>query len=126
MEWVVFALIAVIVVGFLFMRRSTLVGEPFAAEWIRKGAKVIDVRTESEYEQRHIPGAVNLPLDRLNDGILREVPGTEEVVLLHCAAGGRSAIGCRKLKKLGYKKAYNLGSIGRAERIVAAARTPAA
>lgn len=126
MDWIVIALIVTIVGGFLFVRRTTLVREESAVEWLRKGAKVIDVRTESEYSQKHVAGAINIPLDRLKDWIKREVPDKDQTLLLHCAAGGRSAIGCRIVKELGYSRAHNLGSFGRAERIAKAAAAPQA
>jgi rhodanese-related sulfurtransferase len=50
------------------------------------------------------------------------LPGREadksRVILLHCQSGMRSGLAKRKLNRLGYSKAYNLGSYDRAAQIV--------
>jgi len=45
------------------------------------------------------------------------------VLLLHCAAGVRSAMAMKALRGLGYKHAYNLGSYDRAASIAAASES---
>lgn len=58
-----------------------IVSAPQAEELIAGGAKIIDVRTEAAYAKGHIPGAVNLPWQRLNvseaDGIRNEFASDE-------------------------------------------------
>ncbi len=39
-----------------------------AWEWIEQGALVVDVRTPAEFQQKHIEGAVNIPLNELAKG----------------------------------------------------------
>jgi rhodanese-related sulfurtransferase len=46
------------------------------------------------------------------------VKDKSQVVLLHCQTGARSNEACRRLKALGYAKAFNLGSYERAAQIV--------
>ncbi|WP_225823873.1 rhodanese-like domain-containing protein [Streptomyces naphthomycinicus] len=59
---------------------------------------VIDVRTPGEYATGHLPGAHNIPLDRLDEAAdalknaARRTP-----LLLVCASGARSAKGCAEL-----------------------------
>jgi glyoxylase-like metal-dependent hydrolase (beta-lactamase superfamily II)/rhodanese-related sulfurtransferase len=60
---------------------------------------VIDVRAPREYAEGHIPGSLNLPLNRLAER-LAEIPAGREVVV-HCQAGYRSAIAASLLRSLG-------------------------
>jgi phage shock protein E len=105
---------------FLLLKRLSLVGAPAAREWLQKGALVIDVRSEGEFRARHLPGVVNIPLDRLSEEIVRRAPDKTQPLLLHCLSGARSGVGKRILKQSGYNCAFNLGSYGRAEKILAA------
>jgi glyoxylase-like metal-dependent hydrolase (beta-lactamase superfamily II)/rhodanese-related sulfurtransferase len=63
-------------------------------------AKVIDVRKEGEYVAEHVDGAVNLPLDFIND-LMAEFP-KEETMFIHCQGGYRSMIAASILKARGY------------------------
>ena len=108
------------VAAFLVLKRLTLVTPAAAREWLDKGAIVIDVRSEGEFQERHLPGAINIPLGRLREGIARRAPDKEQPLLLHCLSGGRSGMGQRMLKQAGYSHVFNLGSYGRAEKILAA------
>ena len=111
-------LIGAAVVIFLILKRLSLASPRTAREWLEKGAKVIDVRGTDEYHERHIPGAVNIPLHRLRDEIGQCAPSKDQGLLLHCLSGGRSAIGKATLKRMGYCHVLNLGSYGRAARIL--------
>lgn len=70
------------------------------------GAVLLDVRTPEEYRSGHIPGAVNLPLDRLQDLDLPQ----EHPVFAYCLSGARSAQACAWMKRQGCE-AVNLGGI---------------
>jgi phage shock protein E len=108
------------IAAFLLVKRLALVAPAAARDWLQKGAMVIDVRSEGEFQERHLPGAVNIPLGQLREEIARRAPDKEQPVLLHCLSGGRSGLGRRILKQGGYRHVFNLGSYGRAERILAA------
>jgi phage shock protein E len=122
MDWIVILVLLLAVGLFLMARQFGGLKESEARRFLQAGAKVIDVRTPKEFASGHVPGAVNLPLGELGERIAQHVPDKNQVLLLHCLSGGRSAMGCRVLKGLGYARAYNLGSYGRAQRIVLAAR----
>lgn len=64
-----------------------------------EGAKVFDVRKESEYLSEHLVDAQNTPLDYLNN-YLSTFP-REEVFYLHCASGYRSMVAASILKSRG-------------------------
>jgi phage shock protein E len=123
MQWILLVGALVVVLLLLWGKRGGLVAEDQARQWLEQGARVVDVRTEAEFSQRHIPGAVNVPLSGIKEQIGTVAPQKEEILLLHCVAGGRSAMAQRTLKEMGYTRCYNLGSYGRAERIVSAAKT---
>lgn len=81
---------------------------------------MIDVRTEAEYREQHLPGTINIPLDRLREEMGKRAPDKEKPLLLHCRSGARSGRGASVLKKMGYRNVLNLGSYGSAEKILEA------
>jgi metal-sulfur cluster biosynthetic enzyme/rhodanese-related sulfurtransferase len=68
---------------------------------------VLDVRSEAEWTRSRIPRAHLVPLDELEDR-LRELPGRERPILVHCAAGGRSLQACEVLAQHGFTRLLNL------------------
>ena len=118
MDLVTLIVIAAAIAAFLLLKRLSLVTAATAREWLRKGALVIDVRSEGEFQGGHVPGAINVPLGLLGHEIGRRAPDKERPLLLHCLSGGRSGIAKAQLKRMGYRNVFNLGSYGRAERIV--------
>lgn len=73
---------------------------------MKNGAVIVDVRTKSEYQQGHIAGSQNIPLDTLNNQIAKIPKG--KVVITCCASGMRSASAKSILKSKGYE-VYNGG-----------------
>lgn len=68
---------------------------------------LIDVRTPSEFDSGHIAGAVNIPLDQLENR-LAEIPQSQDVVI-YCRSGNRSAQAANILASEGYSSIYDLG-----------------
>jgi metal-sulfur cluster biosynthetic enzyme/rhodanese-related sulfurtransferase len=68
---------------------------------------VLDVRTEAEHTQSHIPRSKLIPLDELEDR-LQELPSKHTPILVHCASGGRSVAACRLLADHAYARLLNL------------------
>lgn len=118
MEWAFFAFVVVFALGYLFLRRSGQIAVKDAHDYLRNGAIVIDVRTPTEFNSRHLPNAINLPVDQIETTLPNRVKDKSQPILLHCEAGMRSATAKRKLNALGYANAFNLGSYTRAERII--------
>jgi phage shock protein E len=106
------------VLAFALARRLALITESNASAHLRQGAIVVDVRTPEEFQQRHLPGALNMPLAEFPANIISAVSAKDQVILLHCLGGGRSAMAQRLLRKNGYLRAFNLGSYRRADSIV--------
>lgn len=92
------------------------VAEEQAKTLISNGAKLVDVRSQNEYAKSSIEGAVNLPLEELEQHISEFKQGT---CLLFCNSGTRSHIAIEKLKSLGISEHYNLGDLNRAKSVVA-------
>lgn len=67
---------------------------------------LLDVREPSEYEQGHIPNAVNIPLGKLRNR-LDELPKDKEIIV-NCQVGLRSYIGVRILMQNGFERVRNL------------------
>ncbi len=102
----------------LGFKQLGLVRPAAARIFLQQGARVIDVRTSGEFQSGHLATAINFPLDQLADRVSRAIPNKETVLLLHCGAGVRSGMGKRLLQKMGYSRVFNLGSYGRAQRIL--------
>lgn len=72
---------------------------------------VIDVRTEAEYRQGHVRGAINIPHDQIAGRIAAVAPDRDAPIDLYCRSGRRSGIAERALRGLGYRRAENRGSL---------------
>ncbi len=94
------------------------------------GYTVIDVRTPGEYASGHLPGAFNIPLDRLSSALpaLRSAAGRGDLLMV-CASGARSGRACAALAEHGVAAATLAGGTqawaegGREVQRPAAART---
>ncbi len=80
----------------------------------RKIDVIIDVRSRLEYLFGHIATARCIPLDRLEARIARiHGVGLESSILVYCASGSRSKLAADLLRKLGYRKVTDGGTIRR-------------
>lgn len=77
-----------------------------------KPAVIVDVRTPAEYAAGHIEGAINIPVEKIADGI-HSVKGLskDQPVLLYCHSGQRASVAKTVLEKEGYKQVINGGGI---------------
>ncbi len=73
----------------------------FARQFTPGKPNVFDVRKPGEYQAEHVEGAINTPLDNLNEH-LAEIPKNEPVYL-HCGSGYRSMIAASILKSRGWE-----------------------
>ena len=67
---------------------------------------VIDVRTPGEYANGHVPGAINIPHDRIAER-MAEVPQDKDVVV-YCQSGRRAAMALEALADKGYTRLAHL------------------
>lgn len=83
--------------------------EQRAWETIFAGAPVIDVRTEEEFQQGHLPDAVNIPYDQIASRVGELPADRSRPVVLYCRTGRRSGIAKQTLEGLGFTHAINAG-----------------
>lgn len=72
---------------------------------------IVDVRTQTEYDGGHIPGAVCVPVDDIRQGHTDAFPDKHQVLLIYCYAGRRAADAAQILASMGYTNAYEFGGI---------------
>ena len=72
-----------------------------AKEKIKQGAYLIDVRSKQEYNTSHIEGAVNIPVEEIENPS-KKIITKEDTIIVYCRSGKRSSIASETLKKLGY------------------------
>jgi rhodanese-related sulfurtransferase len=73
-----------------------------------KNLVVLDVRNPSEFAEGHVAGAVNLPLDDMNEpGSMANLDDTDNLYV-HCAGGYRSVIASSLLKRQGFHNLRNI------------------
>ena len=68
---------------------------------------VIDVREVAEYEEGHIPGAINIPLRTIAQN-LEQIP-TDQPVVVYCQSGFRAGMAVSSLQMLGYDNSRAYG-----------------
>ena len=77
-------------------------------EKIQKGAILIDVRSNQEYREGHLKGAINIPDFEIQNEIQRKIPRKEQLIILYCQNGSRSKNASNIMKKMGYTNVFNL------------------
>ena len=75
------------------------------------GYIIIDARTQEEYDQGHIPGAIMIPEHEIADRAEKELPDKDRLILVYCRSGRRSKIAAEELVKLGYTNVKEFGGI---------------
>jgi phage shock protein E len=72
----------------------------------KKGIMLIDVRSEKEYTQGHIPGAVHVPLAEIGDKVKKLKK--DKHVVVYCRSGNQSIWAIKRMMGMGYTNLYNL------------------
>ena len=72
---------------------------------------LLDVRTQQEYEQGHIPGAICVPNETIGSEEIPALPHREQLILVYCRSGNRSKQAAQKLADLGYTNVVEFGGI---------------
>lgn len=75
-----------------------------------QGAILLDVRTAQEYQQGHIPGSKNIPLQAL-DKIISMADRKDTPLYVYCHSGARSRQAVSMLQRMGYTDVTNIGGI---------------
>ena len=75
------------------------------------GYIIIDARTQSEYDEGHITGAILIPEYEIAERAEKELPDKNQLILVYCRSGRRSKIAAEELVKLGYTNVKEFGGI---------------
>ena len=73
-----------------------------------EGIKIIDVRSKQEYNEYHLPNAINIPVYEIEKEINNYIKNKNEVIIVYCQVGSRSNKAKKILERLGYINVYNL------------------
>lgn len=72
---------------------------------------IVDARTESEFSEGHIEGAILIPEYEIAQRAEKELPDKDALILVYCRSGRRSKIASEELVKLGYTNVKEFGGI---------------
>lgn len=82
-----------------------------AVKLIENGVKLIDVREKGEYDNGHIPSAINIPVNLIQFNSPDILVDKSETLIVYCQSGMRSQRACNMFDMLGYKDIKDLGGI---------------
>jgi len=104
--WISLGVAVLAVAGFLLLRTETALPEEITAaqayEKYQQGALFLDVRSQEEWAQAHVPNSIQIPLDELQ-GRLDELPRDRDIVVV-CLSGLRSKEGVSLLRQVGFDR----------------------
>ena len=91
--------------------RQITMDEAVAVMEEEEGYIILDVRTAAEFDEKHIPGAINIPNETIGTDAIPELPDKDQLILVYCRSGNRSKQASEKLVKLGYTNVVEFGGI---------------
>ena len=72
---------------------------------------ILDTRTQEEYDEGHIPGAILIPYDAVTEKAEAVLTDKDQLILVYCRSGRRSKLAAEALVKLGYTNIKEFGGI---------------
>lgn len=72
---------------------------------------LVDVRTQEEFDEGHIDGAMLIPVSEIEELAPDMLPDLDQKILLYCRSGSRSGAAARTLIDLGYTNIIDFGGI---------------
>ena len=72
---------------------------------------VVDVRTLEEYTEGHIPNAISVPLETIENKAESKLKNKDDLILVYCRSGRRSREAALKLIEKGYTNVIDFGGI---------------
>lgn len=69
---------------------------------------ILDVRSPEEYQEGHLPSAINIPFDRLDSHLPEIESYKNKDVIMYCGSGGRVIIAALILRAAGFSKLLHL------------------
>lgn len=77
----------------------------------QEGYIILDVRTQEEFDEGHIPGAVLIPNTEIEERAEENLPDKDQLILVYCRSGRRSKMAAEILVELGYTNIKEFGGI---------------
>ena len=77
----------------------------------RENYVILDVRTQEEYDEGHIPGAILIPDYEVAEKAPVVLKDKNQLILVYCRSGRRSKLAAQELEKLGYTNVKEFGGI---------------
>lgn len=74
-------------------------------------AIVLDVRKQDEYDKKHIPNALLVPVQELRNGNFDSLPDKDATLIVYCWTGRRAEEAAEILAANGYKNIYEMGGL---------------
>ena len=75
------------------------------------GYIILDTRTQEEFDESHIPGAILIPYDQITEKAESVLTDKNQLILVYCRSGRRSKLAAEDLVKLGYTNIKEFGGI---------------
>lgn len=72
---------------------------------------LLDTRTDEEFAQGHIEGAIMIPEYEITEKAESVIPDKDTLILVYCRSGRRSKIASMLLVELGYTNVKEFGGI---------------
>ena len=72
---------------------------------------LLEVRTQAESAEGHIPGAICVPNETIGSEPPAELPDRQQTILVYCRSGRRSKEAAQKLADMGYRQVLEFGGI---------------
>ncbi len=69
---------------------------------------VLDVRSVGEFEEGHVPGAINIPHNQVEERLAELSQYQDKPVLVYCRSGRRAAMAETILTETGFKQLHHL------------------
>ena len=76
-----------------------------------EGYIILDVRTQEEYDQGHIPGAIVISHEEIEEKAEEVLTDKDQLILVYCRSGRRSKLASEALVELGYTSIKEFGGI---------------
>jgi rhodanese-related sulfurtransferase len=103
-------LVAVAIVALVAFRPGgSAASEGEGRALVQQGALLLDVRTPGEFASGHVQGAVNVPVQELEQKWASLKVPQDRPVVIYCRSGARSARAKTMLEAMGQKKVVDIG-----------------
>lgn len=76
-----------------------------------KNIVILDVRTKKEFDEGHIKGAINIPVETIGSIPPAQLRDKKQMILVYCRSGRRSKMAAQKLGIMGYENVLEFGGI---------------